>query len=72
MPKSLLAALREKAERTANWRGHALRWRPAHHSKDRSYQVAFCTRCPCAVCIKTHPLPNEIDIGGSAVAIGCH
>lgn len=30
-----------------------------------------CRRCGMGVQILTHPAPNEIDIGGEAVALNC-
>lgn len=35
------------------------------------WQRAKCRKCGREVDIKTHPSPNDIDIGGEAVALGC-
>lgn len=33
--------------------------------------IAHCVRCGMEVQVLSEPLPNEIDIAGSAVAYGC-
>lgn len=37
----------------------------------RAY-VAGCTKCSATVTVIPNPRPNEIDISGRAVALGCH
>jgi hypothetical protein len=32
---------------------------------------SVCKTCNAGVVIRTHPAPNQIDIGGTAVAFGC-
>lgn len=63
--------LREDANYSAEHRGHNLVWEEPHHMEARSLQSATCKHCPAWVQINTQPLPNEIDIGGPAVAVGC-
>lgn len=33
--------------------------------------MATCERCGRSVMVLTQPMPNEIDIGGAAVAVNC-
>jgi hypothetical protein len=66
-----LGTLKRYAQSATAWRGHYLRWHAPHHGEARSYQTAECVRCGKDVCINTLPMPNEIDIGGSAVALNC-
>lgn len=66
-----LNTLRAQAEMSAIWRGHSLRWLAPHHGEARSYQNGECVRCGASVTVNTHPMPNEIDVGGDAVAVGC-
>ena len=37
----------------------------------RIYYRTHCERCEMDVHIALHPLPNEIEIGGEAVALNC-
>lgn len=64
-----LATLKAKAREAATWRGHHLGNFIA--SKDGTKARAECKRCKCSVGVNTHPLPNEIDIAGEAIAINC-
>ena len=62
--------LKYKAIRACNWRGHNMgKW------KDHSYRngVAYChcLDCDMQVAVILNPLPNEINIGGEAVALTC-
>lgn len=66
-----LATLRTQATLSASNRGHALLWRRPHHGEARSYQIGYCAKCGKEVCVNTKPQPNEIDIGGEAVALNC-
>ena len=65
------ASLRKEAVVAATWRGHALKWSAPWHGEYASVQTGECTHCHAEVTICTRPLPNQIDIGGSAVAISC-
>lgn len=67
-PRSL-AALKREATKSAKWRGHHLgQWQD---SSDKRSSIADCENCDAYVQVNTRPLPNDIDIGGSAVAVGC-
>lgn len=59
--------LRKEAREVAAWRGHELN----HFVVDQYGAIATCRNCSADVAITLRPMPNEIDIGGSAVAIGC-
>ena len=66
-----LDILRSEANGTAEGRGHILNWHAPHHGEHRSYQIGECDTCGMQVCVNTRPMPNEIDIGGEAVALNC-
>jgi hypothetical protein len=64
--------LKKQAQKATAWRGHRMRWIPAiSHGERRELQTGVCTRCDATVHLNTRPLPNEIDIGGEAVALNC-
>lgn len=66
-----LYILRWEATTSAFRKGHELRWgEPIKHGA-RRYQNAVCLRCQAEAQIITMPLPNEINIGGTAVALNC-
>jgi transcription elongation factor Elf1 len=54
---------------SCNFRGHDMSRFEINGNGDRA--VAECKHCGAYVQCLTHPRANEIDIGGSAVAIGC-
>ena len=56
--------LKREATETANRRGHTLTW---ENFSDK-WALGSCD-CGAEVTVRTNPLPNEIDIGGDAVAI---
>jgi hypothetical protein len=62
--------LKSSAEESANWRGHELgEW--SRHSWKPRISIANCIHCNMQVAVNIAPLPNEIDIGGEAVALNC-
>jgi hypothetical protein len=61
--------LKREAKDAATWRGHTLRTYITNRSNGAAYTT--CKHCLAWVAVKVKPLPNEIDIGGSAVAINC-
>ena len=40
---------------------------------DKESQEAYydCVKCKMGFCANLHPLPNEIDLGGEALALHC-
>ena len=61
--------LKRSANESASWRGHKLnRWETI--VPHRKYW-ARCLICQKTVTVIVTPLPNEIDISGKAVALGC-
>jgi len=63
-----LITLKRQAENAAKWRHHALKpW------TDTSFNSSYteCRLCGASISVKTKPQANDIDIGGSAVAVGC-
>jgi hypothetical protein len=64
--------LKKQAQRASAWRGHRMHWIPAiSHGEQRELQTGVCRYCDATVHLNTRPLPNEIDIGGEAVALNC-
>jgi hypothetical protein len=61
-----LSALKREAQRATAWRGHRMRWFEAN-----GYATAFCIHCGMEVQCRERPAPNDIDIGGEAVALTC-
>ena len=66
-----LLTLKAQANESAERRGHKLAWSGPYHGESRSVEYAECERCEAFVSVSTRPMPNEIDVGGSAVAINC-
>lgn len=64
----VIERLKQSAKRSAFWRGHRLS-RFSHYTPDNA--VARCTVCPAEVQVLSRPAPNQIDIGGEAVALNC-
>jgi hypothetical protein len=64
-----LTLLRQDAEQAAERRGHTLKgW---HYHSQGTSAATDCIRCQAYVYIKLKPQPNEVDIGGTAIAINC-
>ena len=58
-----------EARESCEGRGHVMH--RFHHSEDEGRALGVCRVCYKVVAVKTNPLPNEIDIGGEAVALHC-
>jgi hypothetical protein len=69
--KKHLGELRVIGEETAKYRGHSIEWSPPYHGESNSVQSGACTKCGMEVHINMNPRPNDIDIGGEAVALNC-
>ena len=65
-----LSTLRKMAEAAAKERRHTILWDKPFAEGIRQYQTGAC-HCGAEVQIVTRPMPNEIDIGGSAIAMNC-
>ena len=66
-----LSALRREAEESCSYRGHAMSWNAPWRGEHQSVQSAECRMCMRWVQVNTRPLPNEINIGGDALALDC-
>ena len=67
--------LKEEAIRSCKFREHTMSRfvkyvRGGHHSPPTHY-ISFCCNCGMAAIVRPNPWPNEIDIGGEAVALNC-
>ncbi len=54
--------LKKEAEKSAKWRGHSMIWEG---------NAGTCEHCGAWVQVLNRPQANEIEIGGSAVAVNC-
>jgi len=66
-----LSELKNEAEASCQWRGHNLGKWEDFRGKSRNISHNKCQICGKEVQVNDNPLPNEIDIGGEAVALGC-
>lgn len=63
-----LKKLQKQALESCVWRGHKMvKWL----AYDDNSATTHCEICKAYVVVKTNPMPNEIDIGGTAVALNC-
>ncbi len=62
-----LDRLIKEAKEACLWRGHDMY--PFNHIPGGAF--SSCRECDKSVVIRINPLPNEIDIGGEAVAFNC-
>jgi hypothetical protein len=70
-----LEILREQAEKSAEFRGHTLGpWKPnlIFPAKRRAVELSICIFCGEWAEVDTCPLPNGIEVGGTAVAVECN
>ena len=65
-----LESLKKEAEKSARFRGHKIHGRWTDNWNGTS-SIATCSICDAYVQVETKPAPNGIDIGGTAVAVGC-
>ncbi len=66
-----LSSLRRQAAKSTNFQGHHMKWITPWHGEHSSLQTGICRKCGKEVYLNTHPLSNNIDIGGEAVALNC-
>ena len=64
-----LETLMRKARTACEWRGHLM---SRFARTEEHYATSTCERCNRNVLVCDKPMPNEIDIGGEAVALGCN
>lgn len=63
-----LRRLKKHAVEVAALRGHRMQ---RFNNYDTEHAEAVCAACGAEVFVNARPLPNEIDISGEAVAVGC-
>ena len=67
--QSRLRRLKIEARKAACFRGH---WMGRYATHDRgNMAVARCLHCGRQVCVVARPMPNECEIMGEAVTVGC-
>ena len=66
--RTIITRLKKQALESTAFRGHQMarwqRWTPFNYT-------ACCVACPAEVQVLSNPAPNDIDIGGEAVALNC-
>lgn len=65
---TLMEKLRKSALESTEFRKHDMSF---FRKEERHRWTAYCLNCGAIVTLLGHPLPNQIDIGGEAVAINC-
>lgn len=65
-----LERLRLEALEACHWRGHNMHKFTSHHLH-ATQRDSWCLTCAKQVTINSRPAPNEIDVGGEAVALNC-
>lgn len=64
--------LRRSARLSAHRRSHFLTpFRKHSEDHNNTCATAICRNCGMTVTVNTRPAPNQIDIGGEAVALNC-
>jgi len=67
----MLSTLKRRAQMATAFRGHRMKWLPPWHGEGQSLQNGECVKCGAFVQLNTRPMPNQIDIGGNALALTC-
>jgi ribosomal protein L40E len=68
-----LPKLKHEAEEAATFRGHRLgKWGMTGEYGRKDMYRAVCKKCGAEVDITANPKPNEIEISGEAITIGCN
>jgi hypothetical protein len=67
-----LSTLIKSAQRSTASRGHRMKWGSVYGRADGpKSRNAECRKCGAFVTVHESPAPNQIDIGGEAVAVNC-
>jgi hypothetical protein len=62
-----LSTLKKQAQWSTAYRGHRMQWLQGSNQT----MVGVCRHCGMQVQLLTRPSPNEIAVGGEAVALSC-
>jgi hypothetical protein len=63
-----LAKLKQRSLESANWRKHTM---SRFKALGQYHHLSTCIACGAEVLVNLKPQPNEIDVGGEAVAVNC-
>ncbi len=67
-----LSTLRKSAQQSTKWRGHRMTWgSPYGRAGGPKSQNGQCRDCGAYVFVHERPAPNDIAVGGLAVAVNC-
>jgi hypothetical protein len=64
--------LKKEALKSCKWRGHTMNRFKMHDFFNQTIAYSNCKNCDCQVVVNIAPMPNQIDIGGEAVALNCN
>lgn len=64
--------LRIQALASCKWRGHDMkRFLTVKCMSGHTHKISECKKCGAGVRVTAEPEPNDIDVGGEAVAVNC-
>lgn len=64
-----MKSLKKEGLKIAKFRGHQMgEWKDY---KNNTISICECIHCGAYLSANTKPLPNDIDLSGDALAIGC-
>lgn len=66
-----LNTLQQRARKSTIARGHSMQWDAPFQSNGGWGVNAKCRHCGKTLTVMTRPLPNQIAVGGEAVALDC-
>lgn len=67
-----LSTLKRRAQAATKYRGHRMRWGVVYgRANGPKSQHGQCRDCGASVSVHERPAPNDIDVGGLAVAVNC-
>jgi hypothetical protein len=56
---------------STRFRHHKMKLIATYHESNRIVKVYDCQACGKSAVVNTRPMPNDIEIGGEAVAVNC-
>ncbi len=80
-PEGAMSSLKKSAQRSTSLRNHRMSWQPitihegwtphCGRTAARASQIGSCRDCGRVVVLTNYPAPNDIAIGGDALAVNC-
>ena len=66
-----LSTLKKQAQKSSKARNHKMFWSKPYFNESGENCEGTCSKCNAWVQIHTKPQPNQINVGGNAVAVNC-